>query len=263
MEHSSRYIVLFAAAVCGVCSIFVAAAAVSLKERQELNAQLDVQEKVLVLAGLLEEGSGATRERIQELYGSRIEARAVDLATGDYVEGVDAATIDPKLEVSDPEKSREAPANKAQVRRVPNVGVVYHVKDEAGHVEELILPIHGKGLWSTLYGFLALRRDADSIAGITFYKHGETPGLGGEVDNSRWKSLWEGRRAFGPKGDVAIQVKKGQAGSPQDDPYHVDGLSGATLTSRGVTNTLAFWLSDEGFGPYLEKFRAEMGTGGN
>lgn len=263
MEHSSRYIVLFAVAVCGVCSIFVAASAVSLKERQEINAQLDVQQKVLVLAGLLEEDSGAAREEIQELYRSRIEAHAVDLATGEYVEGVDAGKIDPKLEISDPAASRDAPENDAKVRRVPNVGVVYHVKGESGGVESLILPIHGKGLWSTLYGFLALGRDASAIEGITFYKHGETPGLGGEVDNARWKALWKGRKAFDPNGVVAIQVKKGQAGSPADDPYRVDGLSGATLTSRGVTNTLAFWLSDDAFGPYLDKFRAEMGTGGN
>jgi len=255
--------VLFAVAVCGVCSIFVAAAAVSLKDRQDLNKVLYVQRNVLELAGLMDADTQATTEEIQSLYASRIVARAVDMTTGDYVEGVDPATIDPRLTGKDIATSRKAKENDAKVQRVPNTGVVYHVKDESGRVAELIVPIHGKGLWSTLNGFLALGRDGRSIEGITYYEHGETPGLGGEVENPRWKSLWKGRKAFDDAGAVAIHVKKGTAGSPEEDPYQVDGLSGATLTSRGVTNMLAFWLADEGFGPYLDKFRAEMGTGGN
>ena len=128
---------------------------------------------------------------------------------------------------------------------------------DEGQVEKIILPIEGKGLWSTLYGFLALGPDTTSITGITFYQHGETPGLGGEVDNPSWKALWPGRRAFDDEWKPAIQVIKGRAKSAAEDPYRVDGLSGATLTARGVNELVRYWLGEEGFGPYLERFRSE------
>ena len=154
--------------------------------------------------------------------------------------------------------SRVAPPNPAKVLRVPNHAVVYQVT-KGGEIDQLILPVEGKGLWSTLYGFLSLKADLESIQGLTFYDHGETPGLGGEVDNKNWKALWKGRKAFDERGRIAIKVKKGQAGPPDADPYQVDGLSGATITSRGVTHLLAFWLGDDGFGPYLDQYRAERG----
>jgi Na+-transporting NADH:ubiquinone oxidoreductase subunit C len=120
----------------------------------------------------------------------------------------------------------------------------------------LVLPIQGLGLWSTLYGFLAIDADGNTIRGITYYQHAETPGLGGEVDNPRWKSLWPGRKIY-DDGEPAIQVIKGAAGPPAQDPYRVDGLSGATLTSNGVTFMLEFWLGPNGFGPYLDRLREE------
>lgn len=260
MEHSPRYIVLFALAVCGVCSIFVAASAVSLKERQEHNKALDVQKKVLSLAGLMGDGEDLSDTEITSRFDRNIEQRVIDLSTGNYNDAIEARTFDQRAAAADPETSRVAPPNRAKVQRVPNQAAVFHVKDAEGEVEALILPIHGKGLWSTLWGFISLSADLETIQGITFYEHGETPGLGGEVDNPRWKALWKGRRAFDQNGDVAIQVKKGQAGPPETDPFHVDGLSGATITSRGVTHTLAFWLGDNGYGAYLDQFRAEKGV---
>ena len=101
----------------------------------------------------------------------------------------------------------------------------------------LIMPIEGKGLWSTLYGFLSLDADMNTVRGITFYKHGETPGLGGEVDNPNWKALWNERQAFDADGSVEISVIKGRAGPASEDPHRVDGLSGATLTSKGVSES--------------------------
>ena len=259
MEHSSRYIVLFAGAVCLVCSIFVAASAVSLKDLQELNKKIDVQTKVLDLAGLIGEDEALSAEQVGERFERSIQARVIDLATGQYDESIDASSFDQRAAAADPETSRIAPDNAAKVRRLPNNAVVYQVAAESGEVEALILPIQGQGLWSTLYGFIALAADANTIQGITFYEHGETPGLGGEVDNPAWKARWKGRKAFDDKGNVKIRVKKGRAGSPAEDPYQVDGLSGATITSRGVTHTLEFWLGDDGFGPYLDVFRAEGG----
>jgi Na+-transporting NADH:ubiquinone oxidoreductase subunit C len=249
---------MFAAAVCGVCSIFVATAAVSLKDRQELNARLDVQKKVLVLVGLMESGERLSAEEIQQRYAENIEARVVNLASGRYVDDVDAATYDQRAAAADPDQSREAPPNPAKVRRVPENALVYQVK-EAGEIRSLILPLNGKGLWSTLYGYLALEADGRTVEGITFYEHKETPGLGGEVDNPRWKALWKGRKAFDDQWQVALKVKKGAAGTPEVDPYQVDGLSGATITSRGVSGAVAFWLGRDGYGSYLEQYRSERG----
>ena len=140
--------------------------------------------------------------------------------------------------------------------RVPKNALVYEVLKD-GQVDEIILPIEGKGLWSVLYGYIALAPDGNSVRGITFYEHGETPGLGGEVDNPRWKALWPGRKVYDERGRVQIMVKKGPAGPAESDPHHVDGLSGATLTSRGVTNMLRFWLGEQGFGTFLDHYRAQ------
>lgn len=258
MQHSVRYIVMFAAMVCVVCSIFVSSAAVLLKDRQEENRVLDRQSKVLAVAGLLTEGRAMTGDEIKATYQQYIKPQVVALKTGELAAGVDAAMFDQRKAQSNPNESVVAPANDAQVARIPNQAVVYLLQRE-GETEAIILPVEGKGLWSTLYGYLALEKDARTIKGITFYQHGETPGLGGEVENPNWVALWPGRKAFDENWEPKIAVKKGQAGPPERDPYNVDGLSGSTLTSRGVTNLLRFWLGEHGFGPYLEKYRQQKG----
>ena len=256
MEYSSRYTVLFALAVCAVCSVFVATSAVSLKGRQVENQLLDVQTKVLALAGLMQEGEDIPREEVKRRFESGVEPQVVELTTGRVAEDIDPLAFDQRQAASDPDRSHPAPPNPAKVRRIPTYGLVYRIVDD-GRVESLILPVQGKGLWSTLYGFIALSDDTSTIEGITFYEHGETPGLGGEVDNPRWKRLWKGRKAFDEQWEPRVSVVKGAAGPPEEDPYHVDGLSGATITSRGVTALVQFWLGDEGFGPYLAQHRAE------
>ena len=259
MEYSTSYTVGFTAAVCLVCSIFVAGSAVSLREIQNANIVLDRQKNVLRVAGLMSEDDDFDQSKVSEIFSSTIVPRAVDLSTGEYSDEVDPNTYDPLKAAKDPEMSHEVEANAAKVRRVPTYGLIYEVKSKTGATDVIILPIEGKGLWSTLYGYLALTSDTRTIKGITFYEHGETPGLGGEVDNPRWKSLWNGRLAFDDRWNPRIRVIKGPAGPVDTDPYQVDGLSGATITSRGVSNMLTYWLGDSGFGPYLEKVRAGSG----
>jgi Na+-transporting NADH:ubiquinone oxidoreductase subunit C len=254
VQRSNVYIVLFAAVVCVVCALFVSTAAVALRGRQEVNQILDRQKKVLAVAGLTEADSRPTAEEVQQLFEQNIRSKIVDLSDGRYAPDIDAATYDQREAAADPELSHPAPANRAGVVRVPNYARIYEVV-EGAEVTALILPIEGKGLWSTLYGFLAISPDIQTIKGITFYEHGETPGLGGEVDNPRWKAKWTGRKIFDADWKPVIRVKKGAAGSPDADPYQVDGLSGATITSRGVTNLLQFWLGENGFGPYLADLR--------
>jgi Na+-transporting NADH:ubiquinone oxidoreductase subunit C len=258
MQHSARYVILFALAVCGVCSIFVASSAVLLKDRQERNKALDIQKKVLAVAGLMTPNERIAGDEVRRRFEKNVRPEVIDLVSGERAEDVDPASFDPRSESKGAETSRPAAPNAAKVLRVPKRALVYRVVQD-GRLRSIILPVEGKGLWSTLYGFLALNPDGRTIEGLTFYQHGETPGLGGEVDNPRWKALWKGRKAFDDRWQPAIAVKKGRAGPPDVDPYAVDGLSGATITSRGVTNLLAFWLGDEGFGPYLARLRDERG----
>jgi len=255
-RNSVGYTIGFAAAVCVVAGVAVSSASVGLKDRQKANAVADKQKKVLVVAGLKTEDEVKTLsiEDAQAAFEASVTPRVVEMGTGDYADdAVELATYDARKAAKVDDLSFEVDANDAKVKRVPNHMVVYEVMDDSGSVDQLILPIHGPGLWSTLYGFISLDTDGDTIRGITFYEHAETPGLGGEVDNPNWKALWVGRKVYDGDGNIAIKVKKGQAGSVEEDPNQVDGLSGATLTANGVTYTLGFWLSDAAFGPYLAK----------
>ena len=257
-QHDTKSIVTFAATVCIVCSVFVAGSAVVLKPLQERNKVLDRQKKVLAVAGLVEDGEKLDAETTAQRFAERIHAVVVDLASGTVDESADPSAFDQRKATKDPELSEPAPPNNAGIPRLPEQGLVYRIESD-GKLDGLILPIEGKGLWSTLYGFIALDADGRTVKGITFYEHGETPGLGGEVDNPRWQHLWVGRLAFDDDWSPAIAVKKGRAGSVEADPYQVDGLSGATITSRGVTHLVQFWLGEHGFGPYLEHFRESHG----
>lgn len=259
MQHSSGYIIGFAGLVCLVCAVFVASSAVGLKPLQEANKLLDRQQKVLTVAGLMEDGESLPREEVASRFESAIKQKVVDLKTGEVNKDINVADFDQQAAASDPKTSFEAPENAAKVRRLPNNALVFDVV-EKGQLKALILPIEGYGLWGTLYGYIALAPDARTIVGITFYKHKETPGLGGEVDNPRWKAQWPGRLAFDERGNPKIAVKKGSAGPVKEDPYNVDGLSGATITSRGVTSLVRFWLGEDGFGPYLASYRAQAGV---
>lgn len=260
MGRSTGYIIGFAAAVCLVCAIVVASSAVALKERQDVNKALDRKLKVLNVAGLVAQGESPEAAAIEALFAEKVEPKLVDLDTGEYVDATkdEVLAFDQLKASKDPAMSSEAPKNGAGVKRVPNSALVYLVEAEGKQL--LVLPIEGKGLWSTLYGFLALENDANTVAGLTFYQHGETPGLGGEVDNPKWKSLWPGRKIFGDDGAPKIDVIKGAAGPPAEAPYAVDGLSGATITGRGVGSLLRFWMGEDGFKPYLTRYAKGEGA---
>jgi len=257
-KNSTLYTVIFAAAVCLICGVAVASSAVGLRDQQETNKVVDKKSKVLAAAGLLPEGkvSAAT---ITELYESNVVPKVFHLTKGSPAEGIDSSTFDLKKAMKDPEQSSEAPDNAAKVPRIPENSLVYEIQKD-GKVQSLVLPVEGKGLWSTLYGFLALSADTETVQGLIFYQHGETPGLGGEVDNPNWRKLWVGRKAFDKDHVPALEVLKGPAGSVEEAPHHVDGLSGATITSRGVTNLVQFWLGEHGYGPTLEQYRAGLGA---
>ncbi len=250
-QHSTGYTIGFAAAVCIVCGLGVAGSAVALAERQAENKVLDRRKQVLSVAKLLPEGAPG-KDEITKIYEANIKPEMIVLATGEEAKGIEAASFDQQRAAKDPKTSKAAPDNAAKVFRLPEHAQVFHVLKD-GETDAYILPIEGYGLWSVLYGYLALDKDGTTIRGITFYQHGETPGLGGEVDNPNWKKSWPGRKAFDQSGKPVIRVIKGQAGPAESDPHRVDGLSGATITANGVTNLVQFWLSEQGFGPYLQR----------
>jgi Na+-transporting NADH:ubiquinone oxidoreductase subunit C len=130
--------------------------------------------------------------------------------------------------------------------------IVYIAKD-AGRITHYIFPVEGKGLWSTMYGFLALSPDFKTVLGMGFYDHGETPGLGGEITNPGWLASFKGKSAFDDNMEPRLQVIKGQVDARDESAkYQIDGLSGATLTTRGVDKLINFWLSDEGYLPFVK-----------
>jgi Na+-transporting NADH:ubiquinone oxidoreductase subunit C len=259
MQGSVGYNLGFAAAVCFVCAIVVSTSAVSLADRQDRNATLDKQNNVLVAAGLATDEESLGADEVANRF-ELITQVIIDVRTGDVANGFEPATFDQRAASIDVARSSPAPDNLARIMRIPHRALVYEVRDGAGGLDMVVLPIEGLGLWGTLYGFVALEGDLRTIRGLTFYEHKETPGLGGEVDNPRWKALWTGRMAFDDDLMPVIAVVKGTAGSVSDAPYSVDGLSGATITSRGVTNLLRFWLGSDGFGPYLTRLRGAGGT---
>jgi len=245
--------------LCLVCSFLVSAAAVGLRPWQQANKELSKRKNILQVAGLYEDSKS-----VEELF-SQIETQLIDI--GDPANPIQVtdeqliASYDPRKAVGDPELSvpfpetggRKLAGFKGRERYV----FVYLVKKD-GRLDEIILPVYGKGLWSTLYGFVALDHDMMTIRGLGFYEHGETPGLGGEVDNPRWKALWKGKKAYNDDWSVNIAVIKGIVRPGQPDAEHkVDGLSGATFTSKGVTALLQYWLGEQGFRPYLQKLREE------
>ena len=257
MRHrSTAYTVSFAAAVCLVCSLLVSGAAVGLKERQEVNKLLERQKRILVLTGLLEEGESLADDEVRKLFEENIVPEVIQLVDGQTSATADPATFDQHEAMTDPDSRRPAPENRARLVWVPDNALIYK-KMDGDKIETVVLPVEGKGLWSTMYGFLAVTPGTNTVSGITFYEHGETPGLGGEIDNSEWRRKWRGRKVYGEDWQVELKVIKGIAGSPEEDPHHVDGLTGATLTSNGVSYLIEFWQGENGFAPYLRQFKEQ------
>lgn len=256
-KESTARTLLVALLVCLVCSVLVSGAAVALRPIQVENSLLDKQRNILAIAGLGD--PSMTGAEVKGIFEERIVARLVDLETGQFSDAFDAETFDPVAAAKDPSLSRNLTGAEdvASINRRENYSVVYIVEGADSQMETLILPVRGYGLWSTLHGFMALREDLVTVQGFGFYQHAETPGLGGEVDNPRWRGQWPGKQIFNEGGELAIRVIKGSVDSASPNAEHqVDGLAGATLTANGVNNLLTYWLGENGFGPFIDNLRA-------
>tara|TARA_R110002049_G_scaffold13509_2_gene58591 strand:+ start:226524 stop:227297 length:774 start_codon:yes stop_codon:yes gene_type:complete len=251
-KDSTTNILLVAIVLCLVCSVVVSTAAVKLRPLQEENKALDQKINILKVSGLWKENAD-----IEKLFAS-IESRVINLDTGEVADEIDASTFDQRKASRIGNLSIElgSDIDIANINRRSNFATVYLVK-ENDQVNRYVFPVHGYGLWSTLYGYVTLEKDMNTVYALKFYDHRETPGLGGEVDNLKWQASWKGKKLFNDKEELALTVIKGAVvPGNENEPHQVDGLSGATLTSNGVTNMFRFWMGEYGFEKMMNKVRA-------
>ncbi len=237
--------VLVAIVLCLFCSMVVSFAAVNLKSFQLVNKTRDKQINILQVAGIYYKGID-----VEESFAS-FEPMIVDINQGVFTDKFDPYNFDNKKVAADPNLNVTLKDDPASIGTRPNYATIYLLKNKDESVDKIILPIYGYGLWSTLYGFVALEEDTNEIYGLQFYQHAETPGLGGEVDNPKWKAQWAGKKVRNSDGDLMIQVAKTRGAND----YHVDAIAGATLTSNGVHNLVRFWLGESGFNRFLTNFK--------
>jgi len=279
-------ILLVAFLLCLICSSIVTGVAISLRPLQAKNAQLMQKAEILKVAEI-----DIHEKDIDTLFAKHIEVKVVDLRAGDYAQGIDPANFDERIAARNENSSIKLNRSDdiAQIRRRTNFARVYLLYDQYKRVETVILPIHGYGLWSIMYGYIGLSVKTDTIKGLTFYEQNETAGLGSEVSNPKWLAQFKGKRVFDSNGQPIIHSSKVSASElnaesalqpalkssassanattaaskearqtkPQVAPSTFDAISGATLTTNGVNNLLHFWLSDLGFGPYLARLRRQ------
>ncbi len=237
-----------------VCGALVSITAVVLEPRQQANR---LAERQALIAQIVARLPGV--ESILDLSAAeRIETHVVDLATGDDVAGLDPAAYDPIRAAQDPASRVEIPAE----QDVASIGAraayaTVHLAREGRALRLVIHPVYGTGYASTLRGFLALDADVNTVVALAFYEHAETPGLGARLQDPQWLAQWRGKRLRDEAGTYRLQVARGPAG---DDPFAVDGISGATRTAQGVSQLLRYWLGDHGFGPFLQRLRREGGA---
>lgn len=251
-KDSIKSTLIVAFCLCVVCSIIVSGTAVVLKPRQDANRILDRNKNILTAAGLYDSAVNTDGD-VDSLF-EQFTTRIVDINSGEMLSETDLeslglnASYDQRLVMNDPELSEaiSSEQDRANVKRRALYQTIYLVEDESG-LETIVLPISGYGLWGILYGYLALEGDGNTVKGLAYYELKETPGLGAEVRNPRWTALWPGKKVYADDGSVGLAVVKG-AGSGD---YEIDGLSGATLTSRGVDDMVKYWLGEDGFGPVL------------
>jgi Na+-transporting NADH:ubiquinone oxidoreductase subunit C len=247
-QQTAKYTITVTLIMCLVASVLVAGSAVLLKPTQAANKTLDFKTNVLKIAGIYD-----ASQTIDAQF-EKVEVKIIDLETGKFTDAItDVDKFDQAASAKKPELSEKLDSEQdiAKIIRREKYAKVFLVNDEAG-LSKVILPVRGYGLWSTMSGFVALDKDLNTVLGFGFYDQKETPGLGGEVDNPKWKQLWINKKIYSASGEVLISVLKGHVDeSTPNAEYKVDALSGATLTSNGVNNLMKFWMGENGFKPFL------------
>lgn len=256
MAESPIRSLLILLAIALVCSVLVSVSAIGLRPIQLQNELIERYRNIVALTGLAPAGQTLSEEEILSVV-TQLDVRVVNLETGRFEADLDPENINSRRAANDPTASTEIPENAdlARIGRRAHHEVVYLVWEDDG-LSRIILPIHGQGMWSTLYGLVALEADLNTIAAVTFYEQTETAGLGDQIQRPEWQALWQGRQLFDGDDDVRFRVASGvvEPGA-RGSEYEVDGLSGATITGTGVTNLVQFWFGSEGYGPLLAEIR--------
>jgi Na+-transporting NADH:ubiquinone oxidoreductase subunit C len=242
------------------CSALVATAAVGLGPLQEANRSVDKKKNILNAAGIYQKN-----QPIEDQF-SVIDTRIIELATGEFVadqaSGSNTSSQMSPAVAMDASRELSRDEDIAGIRELEKYSYVYLVKNN-DQIDQVVLPVRGKGLWSTMYAYVALDSDMTTVRGVSFYEHGETPGLGGEVENPRWQSGWRNKKVYTADGEVEFSVVKSSSeSSPEEAAYQVDGLSGATLTSQGVETLMQFWFGEHGYRPFFNQIKKQGGFNG-
>ena len=251
MQESPVRALLVALSVALVCALVVSVAAVQLRPFYLANLEAERLARLDAILVSLRDSGG-------DIDFQDLEARVVDLNTGDYLDNLNPATHDARKLARDPATSTAGSAEHdlAGIKRRENPSVVYLLRGSDDSINAVILPVWGVGYQSAMYGYLALEGGLDRILAFKVYEQGETAGLGSRVQDPEWEALWPGKPAFDQSGRVVVHVGKQPDG---DRTARVDGISGATRTSLGVNGMVRFWLGEYGFGPYLDRIRQGEG----
>lgn len=252
-RNSTTYVTGFVVVITVVCAFIIATAATLLKPTQQQQIAANVQGNVLKVSGV-----AYTPANLFEQFQQRVEVRYLDRKTGTFTElpaGLKYDEILTSNKYADYRSKITTAENLPGLKDnlIPDILQVYLIKDEANKVVKVILPFHGNGLWSVMYGLLAVNVDGNTVEGITYYSQGETPGLGGEVENPLWTSQFIGKSIY--EGDSTNPQLELTKNASAEDKYKVNALTGATLTSVGVNNQLHFWLGELGYAKFLTNLR--------
>jgi Na+-transporting NADH:ubiquinone oxidoreductase subunit C len=241
-----------------ICSAVVSASVVLLRPIQLNNQLLERSGNIMQLTGLLPAGEAAEDDALLDLFKS-LDTRVVNIDEADFDDAIDPYTFDARKAASDPELSVAVPAaqDRAKLGRRSRFKVIYLVwQDDV--LDRVILPIRGAGMWSMLYGYVALEPDFNTLAGVIFYEQNETPGLGDQISQDYWERQWQGKQLYDETGEMLFHVAEGPVtpGSAAAD-YQVDALTGATITANAVTALMQYWFGPNGYGPLLQRLREQ------
>lgn len=221
-KNSKAHAILFALVMSLVCSLLITAAATGFKDRQQENMALDKKVNLLRAAGLVDAGQNPGKDIINTLYDQRIKEVFLD----------QRGKI---METEDPDGMH------LYFIHAQDAGDVHDFNNISGY----IVPINTRGLWGKIHGYLAFENDGQTVSGFSVYSHSETPGLGGEIESAWFQKNFKGKKILNSQDEfVSIGIAQGKAGDlPKDkQENYVDGISGATLTGRylseGIKNTL-------------------------
>ena len=241
------------------CSILVSVAAISLRPIQLTHKLLERARNVIQLTGLVsaEQNNELSDEALLTLYG-QLDKRVVNIDEQIFAPDINPETFDQRKAANDAERSVDISAefDIASLGRRSRYAMVYIVWQE-DQLKRIILPMHGQGMWSTIYGYIALGPDLNTIEGVSFYEQAETPGLGDQILRPEWQAQWLGRKLLDTTGSLRFRIASGSVNP--DSPtaaYEVDALSGASVTANGVNGLVGYWFGDHGFQPFLQQLRS-------